>query len=134
MKTTIYNFGKVSIVLLFFIFGIQYGFSQIDADISLLSGSPPPGSNKYDQKDSNDFWLTNKIVSPVYVYESNLLRKVIFELELKKTLISDVTFFAHRQIIEHQDDILDQGKINAKNIVIEVEAIPNGFQFELALN
>ena len=64
MKTTIYNFRKVSIVLLFFIFGIQYGFSQIDADISLLSVSPSTGPYQYGQKITYNFRVTNNSVSP----------------------------------------------------------------------
>ena len=64
MKTTIYNFRKVSIVMLFFILGIQYGFSQIDADISLLSVNPATGPYYYGQKITYTFRVTNSSIVP----------------------------------------------------------------------
>ena len=64
MKTTIYNFRKVSIAILFILIGFQYGFSQIDADISLLSVSPATGPYYYGQKITYTFRVTNNSIVP----------------------------------------------------------------------
>ncbi len=64
MKTTIYNFKKVFVVFLLLFGSLQYGFSQIDADISLLSVSPATGPYYYGQQITYNFRVTNDSDAP----------------------------------------------------------------------
>ena len=66
MKTTLYNFRKVSIVLLLFFIAVQYGFSQIeiDADITLTSVTPSSGPYTLGQKITYNFRVTNNSNAP----------------------------------------------------------------------
>lgn len=76
MKTTIYNFKKVAIVLLFLVFGIQFGLSQIDADISMVSVSPASGPYSYGQKITYNFRVTNNSTAP-YDIDKVVLRNYL---------------------------------------------------------
>lgn len=64
MKTTFYNFRKVYLLLVFLIVGMQFGLSQIDADISMVSVSPATGPYYYGQKITYVFKVTNNSIAP----------------------------------------------------------------------
>ena len=58
----------------------------------------------------------------------------IFDLALRKTIVSVAPTFDYSQTIDFLLEIFNQGNLDAKNITIEEEAIPCGFQFDLAAN
>lgn len=64
MKTTFYNFRKVCLLFIFLIVGMQFGLSQIDADISMVSVSPATGPYYYGQKITYVFKVTNNSIAP----------------------------------------------------------------------
>ncbi|HHH53741.1 MAG TPA: DUF11 domain-containing protein, partial [Bacteroidetes bacterium] len=75
MKTTIYNFKRFGLLILLFMTGLQFGYSQaIDADISLISVSPASGPYHYGQKITYNFRVTNNSNNALYDIDRVVLR------------------------------------------------------------
>ena len=58
----------------------------------------------------------------------------IFDLALRKTIETAGPTFDYAQQIDFKIEIFNQGNTDAKNIQIEEEAIPCGFEFDVAAN
>ncbi|MGE5355707.1 MAG: SdrD B-like domain-containing protein [Deltaproteobacteria bacterium] len=58
----------------------------------------------------------------------------IFDLAMRKTLNTTGPTYDYGQTIDFKVEIFNQGNLDAKDIIIEEEAIPCGFQFDIAAN
>lgn len=117
MKTTIYNFKKVTIVFLLLVFGIQFGFSRIDADISLIYASPTTCLYSYGQKITYNFRVTNNSFAP-YGIDQVVLRNYLSDgLEYYQS-DNSLTWIDNAGVLESTSNDFITGFNSIKNISI----------------